>query len=101
MESAAYSRKDSLRPCNVTVTLLYGPRAIGNLDVFAGTREGGSGSLGRVCTVVYPDLRPPLHRLYVKGAILGFLRGMRNQYEDTSLISIEGLKDKKVMLSIG
>ena len=65
--------------------------------------EGGIGRRGNRAldfahSGLYPDTLPPLHRLYVKGAILGFLRGMRNQYEDTSLISIEGLKDKKVML---
>jgi len=34
-------------------------------------------------------------RLYVSGAILGYKRGLRNQYNHTSLIKIKGCDDKK------
>ena len=33
-------------------------------------------------------------RLYVKGVMMGFKRGLRNQYEHTSLIQIEGVNCK-------
>lgn len=32
--------------------------------------------------------------MYVKGAILGYKRGLRNQYEHTSLIKIQDVADK-------
>jgi len=47
----------------------------------------------------FVELTFSTYRLYVKGAIMGFKRGMRNQYEKTSLIKIDGLKDKKVCFS--
>lgn len=34
-------------------------------------------------------------RLHVDGAILGYKRGLRNQYNSTSLIKIKGCDDKK------
>ncbi|KAK1738538.1 60S ribosomal protein L35a [Skeletonema marinoi] len=34
-------------------------------------------------------------RLYVNGAILGYKRGLRNQYNHTSLIKIKGLDSKE------
>ena len=34
-------------------------------------------------------------RLYVKGTILGFKRGLRNQHNKTSLIGIEGVESKE------
>eukprot|EP00292_Cryptomonas_paramecium_P017486 CAMPEP_0113717468 /NCGR_PEP_ID=MMETSP0038_2-20120614/34546_1 /TAXON_ID=2898 /ORGANISM="Cryptomonas paramecium" /LENGTH=104 /DNA_ID=CAMNT_0000645273 /DNA_START=93 /DNA_END=407 /DNA_ORIENTATION=+ /assembly_acc=CAM_ASM_000170 len=36
-----------------------------------------------------------MYRLYVKGVVLGFRRGLRNQYSDTSLLKIENVQDKK------
>jgi len=34
-------------------------------------------------------------RLYVKGVVLGFKRGMRTQYCHTALIKIQGVEDSK------
>ena len=34
-------------------------------------------------------------RLYVSGAILGYKRGLRNQYNSTSLIKIAGVDSKE------
>ena len=34
-------------------------------------------------------------RLYVKGVMMGFKRGLRNQYEHTSLIKIQGVDETK------
>eukprot|EP00752_Nemacystus_decipiens_P012796 g11331.t1 len=34
-------------------------------------------------------------RLYVKGVMLGFKRGLRNTYHHTSLIKIQGVEDKE------
>ena len=34
-------------------------------------------------------------RLYVNGAILGYKRGLRNQYNSTSLIKIKGVDSKE------
>ena len=33
-------------------------------------------------------------RLYVKGVVMGYKRGLRNQYASTSLIKMEHVKDK-------
>ncbi|KAL7467453.1 hypothetical protein ACHAXS_007702, partial [Conticribra weissflogii] len=34
-------------------------------------------------------------RLYINGAILGYKRGLRNQYNHTSLIKIKGVDSKE------
>jgi large subunit ribosomal protein L35Ae len=34
-------------------------------------------------------------RLYVKGVVQGFKRGMKVQYENVSLVKIQGVEDKK------
>ena len=44
-------------------------------------------------------LRPlrvcPFGSLYVKGVMMGFKRGLRNQYEHTSILKIQNVQDKK------
>ena len=34
-------------------------------------------------------------RLYVKGVMMGFKRGLRNQYEHTSLLKIQNVQSKE------
>ena len=34
-------------------------------------------------------------RLYVKGTILGYMRGRRNSYEHTTLLQIDNVNDQK------
>ena len=33
-------------------------------------------------------------KLYVKGVVMGYKRGLRNQYVNTSLVKIQGVEDK-------
>eukprot|EP00635_Sarcinochrysidales_sp_CCMP3193_P001739 CAMPEP_0118896328 /NCGR_PEP_ID=MMETSP1166-20130328/4251_1 /TAXON_ID=1104430 /ORGANISM="Chrysoreinhardia sp, Strain CCMP3193" /LENGTH=115 /DNA_ID=CAMNT_0006835385 /DNA_START=33 /DNA_END=380 /DNA_ORIENTATION=+ len=36
-------------------------------------------------------------RLYVKGVVLGYKRGLRNQYVTTNLVKLQGVDDKKAV----
>ena len=38
-------------------------------------------------------------RLYVKGVVMGYKRGLRNQYASTSLIKMEHVKDKDAAMA--